>query len=186
MKKQQTGTENNEKSSESAFSPEEKKAKVGEWGEEGKKRKLRERESYLLICFCFCSLFTQTIAAIKKSQEMLEKNKLLRKKTEEKRKEALKLTSDLRKRTQSLLEKQIGQQKALIQKLEIGNLDEKQKKDVMDTIKILQDSIEKIKQELVETTKTAKKMIPVKKTKEEVSFYFTETGSGKFHATVKK
>lgn len=101
---------------------------------------------------------------------MLEKNKLLRKKTEEKRKEALKLTSDLRKRTQILLEKQIEQQKALIKKLEIGNLDEKQKKDIMETIKILQDSIEKIKQELVETTKTAKKMIPVKKTKEEVSF----------------
>ncbi|KAK6645014.1 hypothetical protein RUM43_001290 [Polyplax serrata] len=115
----------------------------------------------------------KTLAAIKKSQEMLEKNQLLRKKTEEKRKEALKLTSDLRKRTQILLGKQIEQQKALIKKLEIGGLEEKQKKDIMDTVKALQDSIEKIQQELVETTK--KKIIPVKKTKEEIQKEILDT-----------
>lgn len=93
---------------------------------------------------------------------------MLRKKTEEKRKEALKLTSDLRKRSQNLLEKQIQQQKELIKKLELGNLEDKQKKDIMETIKVLQDSIEKIKKELLAASKSPKKAVPVKKTKEEV------------------
>lgn len=133
-------------------------------------RRLSRSKSFLSIIphiwFCF---FFQTIAAIKKSQEILEKKKLLRKKTEEKRKEAIKLTSDLKKRSQSLLEKQLEEQKALIKKIELGGIDEKQKKSIMEAIKLLQDSIEKIKKDLLTIAKPVKKTTPVKKTKEEVS-----------------
>lgn len=129
----------------------------------------------MYICFpdifLLISVFNlfQKLAALKKSQEILEKDKLLKKKKEETRKEALKLTSDLRKRSQILLEKQIEEQKALIKKLELGNIDDKQKKDLRETIKTLQESIEKINKELV-PAKVIKKAAPVRKTKEEVSF----------------
>ncbi|GLH16264.1 Uncharacterized protein GBIM_20585 [Gryllus bimaculatus] len=59
-------------------------------------------------------------AVIKKSQEMLAAKETLKKKQEEKRKEALKLTADLRKRKQELLDKQLSQQKKLIERLEKG------------------------------------------------------------------
>lgn len=75
----------------------------------------------------------------------------------------------MRKRSQSLLEKQIEEQKSLIKKLELGNIDEKQKRSIMEAIKILQDSIEKIKKDLLAIAKPVKKVVPVKKTKEEVS-----------------
>lgn len=57
-------------------------------------------------------------AAIVKGQEILAAKEQLKKKHEEKRKEALKITQDLRKRKQELLEKQLAQQKLLIEKLE--------------------------------------------------------------------
>lgn len=57
-------------------------------------------------------------AAIVKNQEILAAKEQLKKKHEEKRKEALKITHDLRKRKQELLEKQLAQQKLLIEKLE--------------------------------------------------------------------
>lgn len=57
-------------------------------------------------------------AAIVKGQEILAAKEQLKKKHEEKRKEAIKITQDLRKRKQELLEKQLAQQKLLIEKLE--------------------------------------------------------------------
>lgn len=60
----------------------------------------------------------QAAAAIKKGQELLAAKEKLKKNQEEKRKEALKITHDLRKRKQELLEKQLAQQKLLIEKLE--------------------------------------------------------------------
>lgn len=60
----------------------------------------------------------QEVAAIKKTQEMLAAKEKLKKNQEENRKEALKLTQNLRKRKQELLEKQVAHQKLLIEKLE--------------------------------------------------------------------
>lgn len=60
----------------------------------------------------------QATAAIKKNQEFLAAKEKFKKNQEEKRKEALKITQDLRKRKQELLEKQLAQQKLLIEKLE--------------------------------------------------------------------
>lgn len=87
-------------------------------------------------------------AAIKKSQEMLAAKETLKKKQEEKRKEALKLTADLRKRKQELLDKQLTQQKKLIERLEKGGVSGEQRESVMSTIKTLQESIEKIRKDL--------------------------------------
>lgn len=58
------------------------------------------------------------VAAIKKTQEMLAVKEKLKKNQEENRKEALKLTQNLRKRKQELLEKQVAHQKLLLEKLE--------------------------------------------------------------------
>lgn len=63
-------------------------------------------------------LKAQATAAIKKNQELLAAKEKLKKNQEEKRKEAIKITQDLRKRKQELLEKQLAQQKLLIEKLE--------------------------------------------------------------------
>lgn len=64
----------------------------------------------------------QANAAIKKGQEILMAKEQLKKKQEEKRKEAVKLTHDLLKRKQDLLDKQLKQQHVLIDKLSKGKL----------------------------------------------------------------
>ncbi|XP_066991429.2 RNA-binding protein 26 isoform X2 [Anabrus simplex] len=87
-------------------------------------------------------------AVIKKSQEMLAVKETLKKKQEEKRKEAIKLTADLRKRKQELLDKQLVQQKQLIERLEKGGVTGEQRDSLMSTIKTLQESIEKIRKDL--------------------------------------
>ncbi|XP_021927945.1 RNA-binding protein 26-like isoform X3 [Zootermopsis nevadensis] len=87
-------------------------------------------------------------AAIKKTQEILAVKETLKKKQEEKRKEALKLTADLRKRKQDLLDKQLAQQKLLIERLEKGGVAAEQREALMTTIKKLQESIEKIRKDL--------------------------------------
>lgn len=90
----------------------------------------------------------QAAAAIKKTQEILAVKETLKKKQEEKRKEALKLTADLRKRKQDLLDKQLAQQKLLIERLEKGGVAPEQREALMTTIKKLQESIEKIRKDL--------------------------------------
>jgi RNA-binding protein 26 len=52
--------------------------------------------------------------------------------------EALKLTADLRKRKQDLLDKQLAQQKLLIERLEQGGVGPEQREPLMTTIKKLQ------------------------------------------------
>lgn len=60
----------------------------------------------------------QTAAAIRKGQELLATKEKLRKNQEEKKREAMRLSQNLTKRKQELLEKQLAQQKLLIDKME--------------------------------------------------------------------
>lgn len=60
----------------------------------------------------------QAAAAIKKNQELLAAKEKLKKNQDEQRKEVLKIKNNLRKRKQELLEKQLSQQKILIEKME--------------------------------------------------------------------
>lgn len=50
----------------------------------------------------------------------------------------IKLNADLRKRKQELLDKQLNQQKLLIQRMETSNITQQQKSTLMATIKTLQ------------------------------------------------
>lgn len=60
----------------------------------------------------------QAAANIKKSQDMLAAKRKEKKDQDDKRKEVMKINQDLRKRKQELLEKQLTQQKILIEKME--------------------------------------------------------------------
>lgn len=91
-------------------------------------------------------------AAIVKGQEILAAKEQLKKKHEEKRKEALKITQDLRKRKQELLEKQLAHQKLLIEKLEKTNPSGPQRDLLKETIKTVQESIESIRKDMLSST----------------------------------
>ncbi|KAL1117905.1 hypothetical protein AAG570_004218 [Ranatra chinensis] len=112
----------------------------------------------------------------KKEEEEIIKEK--KKKQEEARKQqGLKLNADLRKRKQELLEKQLNQQKLLINRLEAENTSSDQKVAIMGTVKTLQDSIENLRKDLELTVKatftktkgilTKEHLDLVKKTREE-------------------
>lgn len=60
----------------------------------------------------------QATAAIKKNQELLATKEKLKKNQDEQKKEMLKIKSDLRKRKQELLDKQLSQQRILLEKME--------------------------------------------------------------------
>jgi RNA-binding protein 26 len=85
------------------------------------------------------------VLVIKKTQEILAAKETLKKKQEEKRKEALKLTADLRKRKQELLDKQLTELRSLIERAE-KNPD--QKDAIMVTIKAMQQSIDSLRKDL--------------------------------------
>ncbi|XP_053970250.1 RNA-binding protein 26 [Hylaeus anthracinus] len=85
------------------------------------------------------------VLAIKKTQEILAAKETLKKKQEEKRKEALKLTADLRKRKQELLDKHLIEIRALIDKAEKNP---EQKDALMTTIKTMQQSIDNLRKDL--------------------------------------
>ncbi|XP_043788513.1 RNA-binding protein 26 isoform X2 [Apis laboriosa] len=85
------------------------------------------------------------VLAIKKTQEILAAKETLKKKQEEKRKEALKLTADLRKRKQELLDKHLIEIRALIDKAEKNP---EQKDAIMATIKTMQQSIDNLRKDL--------------------------------------
>lgn len=116
----------------------------------------------------------KALAQLKNTQEIVEKNQLIRKKTEDNRKEVIELNTELRKRSQNLLEKHIQEQKELLKKLESGGLDEKQRGAVKDAIKALQETIEKVKNDLL---MPVKKSTPVKRSKDEVSIFFFLNGN---------
>ncbi|XP_011866319.1 PREDICTED: RNA-binding protein 26 isoform X1 [Vollenhovia emeryi] len=85
------------------------------------------------------------VLAIKKTQEMLAAKETLKKKQEEKRKEAIKLTADLRKRKQELLDKHLIELRALIDKAEKNP---EQKESIMPTIKAMQQSVDNLRKDL--------------------------------------
>ncbi|XP_043481913.1 RNA-binding protein 26 [Leptopilina heterotoma] len=87
----------------------------------------------------------EKVLAIKKTQEILAAKETLKKKQEEKRKEALKLTADLRKRKQELLDKQLTEIRALIERAEKNP---EQKDAIMATIKTMQQSIDNLRNDL--------------------------------------
>uniref|UniRef100_A0A0A9VWI2 RNA-binding protein 26 n=2 Tax=Lygus hesperus TaxID=30085 RepID=A0A0A9VWI2_LYGHE len=98
-------------------------------------------------------------AKIQQKNELLKKKieevAVAKKKQQESIKAGLKLNADLRKRKTELLEKQINQQKLLIQRMEAPNVTPQQKGTLMDTIKTLQESIEKIRKDLESSIKPA-------------------------------
>ncbi|XP_012221263.1 RNA-binding protein 26 isoform X2 [Linepithema humile] len=85
------------------------------------------------------------VLAIKKTQEILAAKETLKKKQEEKRKEAIKLTADLRKRKQELLDKHLIELRVLIDKAEKNP---EQKDSIMQTIKAMQQSIDNLRKDL--------------------------------------
>ncbi|XP_018398340.1 PREDICTED: RNA-binding protein 26 isoform X1 [Cyphomyrmex costatus] len=85
------------------------------------------------------------VLAIKKTQEILAAKETLKKKQEEKRKEAMKLTADLRKRKQELLDKHLIELRALIDKAEKNP---EQKESIMPTIKTMQQSVDNLRKDL--------------------------------------
>ncbi|KAK5638531.1 hypothetical protein RI129_012826 [Pyrocoelia pectoralis] len=105
-------------------------------------------------------------AAIKKGQELLAAKEKLKKNQEEKRKEALKITQDLRKRKQELLEKQLAQQKLLIDKVEKTAVGP-QRDLLLQTIKKSQEATEAIRKDMMSQAIPTVKVPPCK-SKEEV------------------
>ncbi|XP_043289174.1 RNA-binding protein 26 isoform X2 [Venturia canescens] len=91
------------------------------------------------------------VLAIKKTQEMLAVKETLKKKQEEKRKEAIKITADLRKRKQELLNKQLAEMRALIERAEKNP---EQKEAIMVTIKMMQQSIDGLRKDLAANGQT--------------------------------
>ncbi|KAL2730703.1 RNA-binding protein 26 isoform X1 [Vespula squamosa] len=87
----------------------------------------------------------EKVLAIKKTQEILAAKETLKKKQEEKRKEAIKLTADLRKRKQELLDKHLVEIRVLIDKAEKNP---EQKDAIMATIKTMQQSIDNLRKDL--------------------------------------
>lgn len=113
---------------------------------------------------------TVAVAAIKRGQELLAAKEKLKKNQEEKRREAVKLTQDLRKRKQELLEKQLAQQKLLIDKMEKTGSGVQRDK-LLETIKKSQESIEAIRKDMLsQPTAPAPKPTPIQiaKSREEV------------------
>lgn len=104
---------------------------------------------------------------------MLAAQETLKKKQEEKKKEAIKIISDLRKRKQDMLDEQIQAQKKLISKLENKKNAMKQEEitECMTLIKAIQVQIEKIKKDLEDTAPKA--VLNTPKSKEEVLALFT-------------
>ncbi|XP_044763327.1 zinc finger protein swm [Coccinella septempunctata] len=107
----------------------------------------------------------QAAANIKKSQELLAAKEKLKKNQDDKRKEVMKINQDLRKRKQELLEKQLSQQKILIEKME--KLPAGPQRDLIkETIKKTQESIEEIRKDIAQSI-SIKMAAPQKKTKED-------------------
>ncbi|XP_014259667.1 RNA-binding protein 26 isoform X2 [Cimex lectularius] len=112
-------------------------------------------------------------------KKKLEEITAAKKKQEEARKAGIKLNADLRKRKQELLEKQLNQQKLLIQRTESPTLAPQQKAILIETIKTLQESIENIRKDLASSVKNnlvksskrntiKEQLAQIKKTREEV------------------
>ncbi|XP_066144264.1 zinc finger protein swm [Euwallacea fornicatus] len=109
----------------------------------------------------------QEAADIKKNQELLAAQLKMSKSKDEQRKEVLKIQSNLRKRKQELLDKQLSQQKVLLDKM--SKLPPGAQRDIIkDTIKKTQESIEGIKKDLENATLAAKTATGGIKSKEDI------------------
>ncbi|ODM99502.1 RNA-binding protein 26 [Orchesella cincta] len=95
----------------------------------------------------------QAVEAIRKSQELLAAQENLKKLQEQKKQEVLKMSNDLRKRKQVMMEEQIEQQKKLIGKFEHSKdkMKPEEKESLLNLIKSLQESVEKLKRDLDES-----------------------------------
>ncbi|CAG9767759.1 unnamed protein product [Ceutorhynchus assimilis] len=109
----------------------------------------------------------QATAAIQKNQDLLAAQVKMHKNKDEQRKEVIKIQSDLRKRKQELLDKQLSQQKVLIEKM--SKLPPGPQRDIIkETINKTQEAIEGIKKDLEQAAVAAKNsVVPLKKSKEE-------------------
>ncbi|KAH0549781.1 hypothetical protein KQX54_014028 [Cotesia glomerata] len=87
----------------------------------------------------------EKVYAIKKTQEILAVKETLKKKQEQKRKEVIKITADLRKRKQELLDKNLMEIRTLIEKAEKNP---EQKDAIMETIKVIQQCIDQLRKDL--------------------------------------
>uniref|UniRef100_A0A1B6CQA6 C3H1-type domain-containing protein n=1 Tax=Clastoptera arizonana TaxID=38151 RepID=A0A1B6CQA6_9HEMI len=114
-------------------------------------------------------------------QEVMEVKDVIRKKHEDKQKEAQQLTFELCKRKQDLLDSLLDEQKALVNRLEKRNLTSEQREDAIKTIKSLQDNIDGLREDIKKAVamkihvKGGSKLVSqqlLKKTKEEVSYLF--------------
>ncbi|XP_050499905.1 RNA-binding protein 26 isoform X2 [Diabrotica virgifera virgifera] len=115
----------------------------------------------------------QAAEAVKKNQELIATQVKVKKNQDVQRKQVLKIQSDLRKKKQDLLEKQLSQQKVLIEKLE--KLPAGPQRDIVkETIKKTQEAIEEIKKDL-EAAALSAKTTPPKKTKEETQKELLDT-----------
>ncbi|CAL8104757.1 unnamed protein product [Orchesella dallaii] len=95
----------------------------------------------------------QAVEAIRKSQELLAAQENLKKLQEQKKQEVLKMSNDLRKRKQTMMEEQIEQQKKLIAKFEHSKdrMKPEEKDSLLGIIKSLQESVERLKRDLDES-----------------------------------
>ncbi|XP_050292725.1 RNA-binding protein 26 isoform X2 [Anthonomus grandis grandis] len=108
----------------------------------------------------------QATAAIQKNQDLLAAQVKMSKNKDEQRKEVLKIQSDLRKKKQELLDKQLSQQKVLIEKM--SKLPAGPQRDLIkETIKKTQEAIEGIKKDLEKAALAAKNAVLGRKSKEE-------------------
>ncbi|VEN44841.1 unnamed protein product, partial [Callosobruchus maculatus] len=110
---------------------------------------------------------TQAVEAIKKGQELLAAQAKVKKNQDVQRKQVLQIQSDLRKKKQELLDKQLSQQKILVEKME--KMPPGPARDlVKDTIKKTQEAIAAITKDLEAAALAASKASAAKpKTKEE-------------------
>ncbi|XP_060533115.1 zinc finger protein swm [Cylas formicarius] len=117
----------------------------------------------------------QATVAIKKNQDLIAAQVKVNKNKDEQRKEVLKIQSDLRKRKQELLDKQLSQQKILIDKM--SKLAPGPQRDVVkETIKKTQEAIEAIKKDLEQAALAAKRAtLSARKTKEQAQKELLDT-----------
>lgn len=94
----------------------------------------------------------QAVDNIKRSQEMLAAQVTLKNLAEAKKAEASKLTHDLRKRQQTMMEEQIDQQKRIIARLESGELSQKEREEALRVLKVLQESVQRLRKDLEESS----------------------------------
>ncbi|CAG9815221.1 unnamed protein product [Phaedon cochleariae] len=116
----------------------------------------------------------QATEAIKKNQELLATQAKVKRSQDVQRKEVLKMQKDLRRKKQELLDKQLTQQRVLIEKME--KLPAGPQRDLIkETIKKTQEAIEAIKKDL-EAAALASKASPLpKKSKEEAQRELLDT-----------